>query len=162
MKTRNSVLCALGLAAAITIGGAATAAAQGTDTTGRARSQTRIPVRKEAPVQAAPRVDTVTVTRTDTVVMRRSDTVTVTRVDTVTRIEELPLQPLLGWQFGIGVGMDVPTANWLHREVGTRQCESGRVRVDRNSQLSKGMAAMSRAWPFARPAISWRLTTGPV
>jgi len=113
MKTRNSVLCALGLAAAITLGGAATAAAQGTDTTGRARSQTRIPIRKEQPAAVAPRVDTVTVTRTDTVVMRRSDTVTVTRTDTVTRIEELPLQPLPGWQFGVGVGMDVPTANWL-------------------------------------------------
>jgi len=116
MKTRNSVLCALGLAAAMTIGGAATAAAQVTDTTGRARSQTRIPVRKERPAAAAvaPRVDTVTVTRTDTVVMRQSDTVTVTRTDTVTRMEELPLQPLPGWYFGIGAGMDVPTAAWLN------------------------------------------------
>ena len=100
MKTRNSALCALGLAAAITLGGALTAAAQ--DTT-RARPQTRIPVRKDQPV-APPRVDTVTVTRTDTVVRTRTDTVTVTRVDTVTRIEELPLQPLGQWQFGVGVG----------------------------------------------------------
>ena len=101
MKTRNSALCALGLAAAITLG-AVTAAAQ--DTT-RARSQTRIPVRKDQPAAAAaPRVDTVTVTRTDTVVRTRTDTVTVTRVDTVTRIEELPLQPLGSFQFGIGVG----------------------------------------------------------
>jgi hypothetical protein len=112
MKTRNSALCALGLAAAITLGGAVTAAAQ--DTTGRARSQTRIPVRKDQGGQpaAVTRVDTVTVTRTDTVVMRRTDTVTVTRVDTVTRIEELPLQPLPGVQFGIGVGAAFPTADF--------------------------------------------------
>ena len=109
MKTRNSALCALGLAAAITLGGALTAAAQ--DTT-RARSQTRIPVRKDQPVQAPPRVDTVTVTRTDTVVRTRTDTVTVTRVDTVTRIEELPLQPLGSFQFGIGVGAALPTGDW--------------------------------------------------
>jgi hypothetical protein len=110
MKTRNSALCALGLAAAITLGGAVTAAAQ--DTTTRARSQRRIPVRKEQPVAAPPRVDTVTVTRTDTVVRTRTDTVTVTRVDTVTRIEELPLQPLGSWQFGIGVGAAFPTGDW--------------------------------------------------
>jgi hypothetical protein len=110
MKTRNSALCALGLAAAITLGGAVTAAAQ--DTT-RARSQTRIPVRKDQPAATvAPRVDTVTVTRTDTVVRTRTDTVTVTRVDTVTRIEELPLQPLRAFQFGVGVGAALPTGDW--------------------------------------------------
>jgi hypothetical protein len=109
MKTRNSALCALGLAAAITLGGAVTALAQ--DTT-RARSQTRIPVRKgEAPVAQA-RVDTVTITRTDTVVRTRTDTVTVTRVDTVTRVEELPLQPLGSFQFGIGAGAALPTGDW--------------------------------------------------
>jgi hypothetical protein len=59
-------------------------------------------------------VDTVTITRTDTVVRTRTDTVTVTRVDTVTRIEELPLQKLPGWQFGLGVGMDIPTGAWLN------------------------------------------------
>ena len=110
MKTRNSALFALGLAAAITLGGAVTAAAQ--DTT-RARSQRRIPVRKDQPAAAvAPRVDTVTVTRTDTVVRTRTDTVTVTRVDTVTRIEELPLQPLGAFQFGVGVGAALPTGDW--------------------------------------------------
>jgi len=112
MKTRNSVLCALGLAAAFSIGGAVTAAAQ--DTTGRARSQTRIPVRKDQGTPAAAavtRTDTVTVTRTDTVVIRRSDTVTVTRVDTVTRIEELPLQPLKSFQFGLGIGGALPTGD---------------------------------------------------
>ena len=110
MKTRNSTLCALGLAAAITLGGAVTAAAQ--DTT-RARSQTRIPVRKDQPAAAVQaRVDTVTITRTDTVVRTRTDTVTVTRVDTVTRIEELPLQPLGAFQFGVGVGAALPTGDW--------------------------------------------------
>jgi hypothetical protein len=57
-------------------------------------------------------VDTVTVTRTDTVVRTRTDTVTVTRVDTVTRIEELPLQPLGTFQFGVGVGAALPTGDW--------------------------------------------------
>ena len=110
MKTRNSALCALGLAAAITLGGAVTAAAQ--DTT-RARSQTRIPVRKDQPAAAVQaRVDTVTITRTDTVVRTRTDTVTVTRVDTVTRIEELPLQPLGAFQFGLGVGAALPTRDF--------------------------------------------------
>jgi hypothetical protein len=109
MKNRNSALVAIGLAAAITLGGAATALAQ--DTT-RARSQTRIPVRKDQPAAAVARTDTVTIVRTDTVVQSRTDTVTVTRVDTVTRVEELPLQPLKTWQFGIGVGAAFPTADF--------------------------------------------------
>lgn len=114
MKTRKSALCAIGLAAAITLGGAASAAAQVTDTTGRARSQTRIPIRKDQGQAATvTRTDTVTITRTDTVIMRRTDTVTVQRTDTVTRIEELPLQPLKSVQFGIFAGMDVPLAAWL-------------------------------------------------
>jgi len=113
MKTRKSALCALGLAAALTLGGAATASAQVTDTTGRARSQTRIPIRKDQPAPP-PRVDTVTVTRTDTIRITRTDTVTVQRTDTVTRIEEIPLQPLKSWEFGIGVGMDIPTGAWLN------------------------------------------------
>ena len=87
-----------------------TASAQ--DTT-RARSQRRIPVRKEQPAPQPVRVDTVTITRTDTVVRTRTDTVTVTRVDTVTRIEELPLQRLPGWQFGLATGLDIPTGAWL-------------------------------------------------
>jgi hypothetical protein len=112
MKTRNSALFALGLAAALTLGGTMTASAQ--DTTTRARSQRRIPVRKEQPAPQPVRVDTVTITRTDTVVRTRTDTVTVTRVDTVTRIEELPLQKLPGWFFGLGTGMDIPTQEWLN------------------------------------------------
>ena len=109
MKNRNSAFVAIGLAAAITLGGAVTALAQ--DTT-RARSQTRIPVRKDQAAPAVARTDTVTIVRTDTVVQTRSDTVTVTRVDTVTRVEELPLQPLGTWQFGIGVGAAFPTADF--------------------------------------------------
>jgi hypothetical protein len=112
MKTRNSALFALGLAAALTLGGSMTASAQ--DTTTRARSQRRIPVRKEQPAPQPVRVDTVTITRTDTVVRTRTDTVTVTRVDTVTRIEELPLQKLPGWFFGLGTGVDIPTQEWLN------------------------------------------------
>jgi len=115
MKTRKPVLCALGLAAALTLGSAVTAAAQVTDTTGRARSQTRIPIRKDRGQTAMTpaRTDTVTITRTDTIRVTRTDTVTVQRTDTVTRMEELPLQPLKSFQFGIGAGMDVPLASWL-------------------------------------------------
>lgn len=109
MKTRKSALCALGLAAAMTLGGAVSAAAQ--DTT-RARSQTRIPVRKDQPAAVSARVDTVTVVRVDTIRSVRVDSVTVTRVDTVTRVEELPLQPLKAFQFGIGAGIALPTGDW--------------------------------------------------
>ena len=79
MKTRNSALYALGLAAAMTLGGLVTADAQQT----RRRPQTRIPVRKDVP--APPRTDTVIVTRVDTVTVRRVDTLTgptVMRYDT--------------------------------------------------------------------------------
>lgn len=109
MRIRTSTLCALGLTAALSLGGAVNASAQ-VDTS-RARSTTRIPVRKEG---AAPRTitDTVTVTRTDTVTVNRTDTVQVTRVDTVTRVEELPLQPLPGVFFGLGAGVAVPMNNW--------------------------------------------------
>ena len=107
MKTRISVLYALGLAAAITLGAVPTASAQK-----RATSQKRIPVRKEVPVQA-PRTDTVTVTRVDTVTIRRTDTVstTVVRYDTVTRMVYPPLQPLPGLFFGLGAGANIPMNN---------------------------------------------------
>jgi hypothetical protein len=59
MRFRTAALCSLGLAAALTLGASATASAQ-VDTSGRARSTTRIPVRKDG--GSAPRVDTVTVT----------------------------------------------------------------------------------------------------
>lgn len=101
MKTRNSVLCALGLAAAITLGGAAEASAQ-------ARSTTRIPVRKDQPA-VAPHVDTVTVTHVDTVTLRgRTDTVMMTRFDTVMRMVSPPLQRLPSFYFGLGAGVAVP------------------------------------------------------
>ena len=108
MKTRISVLYALGLAAAMTLGAASTAIAQQK----RATSQKRIPVRKEVPVQA-PKTDTVTVVRVDTVTVRRTDTVstTVVRYDTVTRMVYPPLQPLPGLFFGIGAGANIPMNN---------------------------------------------------
>ena len=113
MKTRISVLYALGLAAAMTLGANSTASAQKKTTTKRrAVSQKRIPVRKEVPV-AAPRVDTVTVTRVDTVTVRRTDTVTTTvvRYDTVTRMVYPPLQRLPGLFFGVGAGANIPMNN---------------------------------------------------
>ena len=106
MKTRNFALCALGLAAAITFGGVETASAQ-------ARSDRRIPVRKDAPPAEVVRVDTIRMTRVDTVTMRgRSDTVTMFRYDTVTRMQVLPLQPLPGLFFGLGAGVAMPMNNW--------------------------------------------------
>jgi hypothetical protein len=107
MKTRISVLYALGLAAAMTLGATSTASAQR-----RATSQKRIPVRKEVPV-TPPRVDTVTVTRVDTVTVRRTDTVstTVVRYDTVTRMVYPPLQRLPGLFFGLGAGANIPMNN---------------------------------------------------
>jgi len=103
-------LYALGLAAAITLGGAATAGAQGTKkpTRKRAKSAVSIPVRKEpAPV---PKPDTVMVTRVDTVIVRRTDTVTTTmlRTDTVTRMVYPPLAKLPGLFFGLGAGANIP------------------------------------------------------
>lgn len=108
MKTRNSVMYALGLAAAMTIGVSVTADAQR-----RATPQRRIPVRKDVPVQQPPRADTVTITRVDTVTVRRTDTVstTVMRYDTVTRMVYPPLQRLPGFFFGLGAGANIPMNN---------------------------------------------------
>jgi len=104
MKTRNFALCALGLAAAITIGGAETASAQ-------AQSQKRIPVRKDAPPAETPvaKVDTVRIVRVDTVTIRgRTDTVTIrTKPDTVIQMAVLPLQRLPGVYFGLGGGVNI-------------------------------------------------------
>jgi hypothetical protein len=111
MKTRNSALYALGLAAAITLGGAVTAGAQVKRPTTRRRPAQSIPVRKDVP---PPKTDTVVVTRVDTVTIRgRTDTVvnTVMRYDTVTRMVYPPLQPLPGFFFGIGAGADIPMNN---------------------------------------------------
>lgn len=113
MKTRNSALYALGLAAAITLGGAVTADAQRTTTPKRrARPQQRIPVRKDVPAPA--KTDTVIVTRVDTVTVRRVDTLTgptVMRYDTVTRMVYPPLQRLPGLFFGLGAGATIPMNN---------------------------------------------------
>jgi hypothetical protein len=111
MKTRNSVLYALGLAAAMTLGAVPSASAQKTTTKKRATSQTRIPVRKDVPVQT--RTDTVTITRVDTITVRRTDTVstTVVRYDTVTRMVYPPLQRLPGLFFGVGAGANIPMNN---------------------------------------------------
>lgn len=109
MKTRNFVLSALGLAAAITFGGAESASAQ------RAKSQTRIPVRKEPvaePVAVKP--DTVYITRHDTVTIRgRTDTMTIRqRPDTVVQMVYPPLGTMQSFQFGVGAGVAVPMNDW--------------------------------------------------
>lgn len=112
MKTRNSALFALGLAAAITLGGAVTAGAQAKKRTTRRRTPAqRIPIRKEVPTT---KTDTVIVTRVDTVTVRgRTDTVTstVVRYDTVTRLVYPPLAPLPGLFFGLGAGANIPMNN---------------------------------------------------
>jgi hypothetical protein len=109
MKTRNFALCALGLAAAITVGSADTASAQ-------AKSDKRIPVRKEGPVEQTVRVDTVRLApRVDTVMVRgRTDTVvrTVERVRVDTVMQMLPIQKLPGLYFGVGAGVAIPFQSW--------------------------------------------------
>lgn len=115
MKTRNSALYALGLAAAITLGSAFEANAQAPTKkkpVRRARSARSIPVRKEPPTVA--KTDTVIVTRVDTVTVRRVDTLTgptVMRYDTVTRMVYPPLQRLPGLFFGLGAGATIPMNN---------------------------------------------------
>jgi hypothetical protein len=109
MKTRNFALCSLGLAAAITLGGAATASAQ-------VRSDTRIPVRKDQQPaeQAPPRVDTIRVVRVDTVTVRgRTDTVTIrSRPDTIREMQMIPARALPGLYFGLGAGGVIPYDSW--------------------------------------------------
>ncbi|MEO6435213.1 MAG: hypothetical protein ABIP55_05570, partial [Tepidisphaeraceae bacterium] len=108
MKTRNFALCSLGLAAAITLGGAATASAQ-------VRSDRRIPVRKDQPAEPAPmKVDTVRIVRVDTVTVRgRTDTVTIrSRPDTIREMQMIPARGLPGLYFGIGAGAAIPYDSW--------------------------------------------------
>lgn len=114
MKTRNSALYALGLAAAITLGGASSADAQKPTkrTTRRAKPAQQIPVKKDVAMPA--KTDTVMVTRVDTITVRgRTDTVTTTmvRYDTVTRMVYPPLHKLPGLFFGLGAGADIPMNN---------------------------------------------------
>jgi len=124
MKTRNFVLYAVGLAAAITFGGAETASAQATPQAKpqkktvvrkktvkkpiRAKSQQVIPVRKE-PLVAA-RVDTIRIVQVETVTVRsRPDTVTIRmRPDTVVQMQVLPLNRLAETFFGFGGGALIP------------------------------------------------------
>jgi hypothetical protein len=89
MRVRNITTCALGLAAALTLG-ASVLSAQSTQDTTRlrtTRSDTRINVSKGEVVQPVVRVDTVYVTRYDTV---RVDN-TIVRVDTVTVAAPMPV-----------------------------------------------------------------------
>lgn len=107
MKTRNSALYALGLAAAMTLGSFGSASAQR-----RANPQQRIPMSKEVPT---PHTDTVYVTHVDTVTMRgMTDTVMMTapmRYDTVVRMVYPPLAKLPNVFFGLGLGADIPMNN---------------------------------------------------
>ena len=113
MKTRNSALYALGLAAAITLGGSMSAGAQVKKKTVKKRvaPKVQIPVKKDVPVPT--KTDTVYVTRVDTVTVRRMDTVTntVMRYDTVTRMVYPPLAKLPGLFFGLGAGVNQPMNN---------------------------------------------------
>ena len=112
MKTRNFALYALGLAAAITFGGAATASAQ-------AKSEKRIPVRKDqAPEPVMARVDTVRIVRVDMVMSRgRVDTVSIRmRPDTVMQMQMLPVQKLPGVYFGIGGGVAIPFSSYRNSQ----------------------------------------------
>jgi hypothetical protein len=112
MKTRNFALCALGLAAAITFGSAETAAAQ-------AKSEKRIPVRKDQPAEpVVTHVDTVRIVRVDTSTLRgRVDTVTIRmRPDTVIQMQMLPVQKLPGWYFGLGGGVAVPYSSYRNSQ----------------------------------------------
>ena len=110
MTTRNFVLSALGLAAAMTIGGAESASAQ------RARSTTRIPVRKEPAAEPmAMKPDTVYIrSKPDTIMMRgRTDTMMMRmKPDTVMQMMYPPLGMLQSFQFGIGGGVAIPTNDW--------------------------------------------------
>ncbi len=107
MKTRTFALCALGLAAAITVGSR--------DASAQAKSQTRIPVRKDQPAEP-PKVDTVRVIVRDTVTIRgRTDTVVRTVMSPIvhdTVMQMLPKHRLPGWYGGIGGGVAVPMNSW--------------------------------------------------
>jgi len=114
MLKRNAFLLAAG--AAIFALDASTALAQDT-TKARPRSQTRIPVVKEAPGEVVPTHDTVTVYKTDTLTMFKRDTVTVTqtntvtRYDTVTQLVPMRIRSYGGLYWGVAGGSSLPAAN---------------------------------------------------
>ena len=87
MRVRNITTCALGLAAALTLGASPLDAQQQDTTRLRTTSQTRINVSKGDVAVTPPRVDTVYVTRYDTI---RVDN-TIVRVDTVTVQAPMPV-----------------------------------------------------------------------
>ena len=104
------IVSKFGIAAALTLGMIATAAAQGT---GRQTPPTKkVPITKEAPGEVVPIHDTVTVTTVihDTVTRYRRDTLTVTG-PTVTRFDTVITVQTPGWlnrgnglYFGLGAG----------------------------------------------------------
>lgn len=108
MRVRNITTCALGLAAALTLG-SSVLAAQSTDTTRLRRpSEQRINISK-GEVAPVVRIDTVYVTRYDTV---RVDN-TIVRVDTVTVTQTVPVYATRGpaLYFGLLGGLDKPIDN---------------------------------------------------
>lgn len=108
MRVRNITTCALGLAAALTLG-SSVLAAQSTDTTRLRRpSEQRINISK-GEVAPVVRIDTVYVTRYDTV---RVDN-TIVRVDTVTVTQTVPVYATRGpaMYFGLLGGLDKPIDN---------------------------------------------------
>jgi len=101
------IVSKFGIAAALTLGMVATAAAQG-----QAKPTKTVPITKEAPGEVVPIHDTVTVTVHDTTVVTnyRRDTLTVTG-PTVTRFDTVTLVQTPGWMnrgnglyFGLGAG----------------------------------------------------------
>ena len=110
MKTRSITLHALGIATAITVGLATTASAQ-------AKSDTRIPVRKDAP-PATVVTDTVRVTTVvhDTTFIRsRPDTIRMRmRPDTVIQMQMMqpPVQKMSMLEYGVGVGPAIIMNDW--------------------------------------------------
>jgi len=108
---QNHMMCALGLAAAISFGGAAASA--------QATSDKRIPIRKDIPSAPAPapaKVDTVSLPgRVDTLMVQgpvRTVTVTVHDTTTVTQLVMPPVRGLPGVYFGLGAGVPIPMNSW--------------------------------------------------
>src|SRR4051812_39500420 len=101
-----------GIAAALTLGMVATAAAQG-----RTTPPTRtVPVTKEAPGEVVPKVDTVRVTVHDTMTVYKRDTLTITG-PTVTKYDTVSVMTTPGYldmgnglYFGLGAGAYYPSA----------------------------------------------------